>query len=419
MITQKMQIQAVANLLAGIESDLNRAQFEEPIRNIYEALHQQRDLLCSLKTNALLFESILKGAAGEGDKGKKLVNAILAAVPGQQDTHAPFGTLAENLEPIQWLWQNWVPVGMLSLLGGAPGAGKSFIALDLARRVIHGETFPDGAANPAVGRNIIYVDAENVPQILKERAGHWRMDTMKLYTLMPGPRDILDLSNTAWQDQLVELCYYRQPGLVIVDSLGAANARGEDRVEDVREVLGFLNALAQSYKVACVMIHHLRKKSMMQLSTLGGVTIDDFRGSGHIIAMARSVLGLSLVQTGPDIDPNGPRRLEMVKTNLARHPQPIGIDFLPGVWGGVSLQYGDEPARYREPTELERATDWLLETLEDGAMGPSELLKLAKEQIGISNATLFRARDVLGERIVNTKGRQHPQNEWQLKPMQS
>jgi hypothetical protein len=54
---------------------------------------------------------------------------------------------------VDWLWPAWIPRGMLTLFGAAPGAGKSLVALDLARRVIHGEPFPDGAPSVDGGPN--------------------------------------------------------------------------------------------------------------------------------------------------------------------------------------------------------------------------------------------------------------------------
>ena len=47
----------------------------------------------------------------------------------------------------------------------------SYLALDLVRRIIADEPFPDGVPQPLPGANVIYVDAESVPQIISERAG--------------------------------------------------------------------------------------------------------------------------------------------------------------------------------------------------------------------------------------------------------
>ena len=55
------------------------------------------------------------------------------------------------------------------------------------------------------------------------------------------------------------------------------------------------------------------------------MSVHDFRGSGHITAMAHCA--------GPDGGPdgrqfslNGKRRLDMLKTNLGVHPEGIGIE---------------------------------------------------------------------------------------------
>ena len=70
---------------------------------------------------------------------------------------------------------------MLTLFGAAPGAGKSLVALDLARRIIAGEPFPDGAPVPNPGSNVLIVDAEGAPALLNQRAEAWRMDRRRLF----------------------------------------------------------------------------------------------------------------------------------------------------------------------------------------------------------------------------------------------
>lgn len=45
---------------------------------------------------------------------------------------------AVALEPVRWLWPGYLPAGMLTLLGGAPGCGKTTIALALAAVVTRG-----------------------------------------------------------------------------------------------------------------------------------------------------------------------------------------------------------------------------------------------------------------------------------------
>ena len=47
------------------------------------------------------------------------------------------------LEPVRWLWNGFLPAGMLTILGGAPGCGKTTIALSLAATITRGGAWPD------------------------------------------------------------------------------------------------------------------------------------------------------------------------------------------------------------------------------------------------------------------------------------
>ena len=50
-----------------------------------------------------------------------------------------------NVEPteVQWLWQDRIPLGKVSMLSGEPGLGKSTVALDLIARTTRGAAMPD------------------------------------------------------------------------------------------------------------------------------------------------------------------------------------------------------------------------------------------------------------------------------------
>jgi Mrp family chromosome partitioning ATPase len=48
-------------------------------------------------------------------------------------------------EPIAWLWRHWLARGMVHLLAGQPGVGKSTLAYKLAATISTGGSFPDGS----------------------------------------------------------------------------------------------------------------------------------------------------------------------------------------------------------------------------------------------------------------------------------
>jgi hypothetical protein len=406
MLTNRMQIQEIANVLADLEPTLSLRDFQEPWKSAYEAV---------LETPREQRKQALVDALQERPDCDALVGVIFAAMPGAQlGSYPSLDAIADNLRPIEWLWRNWIPRAMLSMLTAAPGAGKSLLALDLSKRIIEGSTFPDGSDITHAGAPVIYVDAEAVPQLLNERAEAWQMDKAKLYVMLPDTERLyIDLAAPTDRDHLVEMTHQVGPELIIIDSLSTISSKGENNIEDVRVILSFLNQLAGHFDCGMLLIHHLRKRS--QLAMMDMITLDDLRGSSHIGAMARSVLALSIVQDGPEMDRNGPRRLDLIKTNLAAYPDPIGVYLMPMDPKGVFLRYDAPPTRYREPSDYEKCATWLLDLLEEHGepMKPKEVVELAAEE-GFSRSIVYRARKQLDDKIVNTKGHRNPRNKWAL-----
>jgi hypothetical protein len=335
--------------------------------------------------------------------------------------------LAETLQPVTWLWENWLPIGMLSLLAARPGTGKSLVALDLCRRIIAGDAWPDGSAQPATGQPCIYVDAENVPAILNRRAEEWEswgMDRRLLYPVIPDEEDgIVNLGDDRYRDLLMNMAFRLQPGLIIVDSLRDILPAGESNVEDVRATLAFLSNLAMTNDCAVLLIHHLRKSSNGgQLALLDSIDLDQVSGSGYIGGRARVVLGLTKVQTREEPDKNGPRKIEIIKTNLGEYPPDMGILFEKMPPDGLRLTWtANAPKRYSEedaptgPTIRDTAKSWLLAYLAEAGepVAPKQVLEDAQEA-DISRATLYRVREELEGQVVNTIGRKATGNCWQL-----
>jgi len=294
-----------------------------------------------------------------------------------------------------------------------PGAGKSLLALDLCRRIIHAMPWPDGTPNHEQ-QNVIYVDGEMVPQILAERAENWNIDLTRLYLMLPNPNDCLDLTRHEYQEKLRSMVSALHPGLVVIDSLSSIQPKGENSVEDVRSLLAYLNDLARTYQTSILLIHHLRKSGGAQMRLPFDMGIDDFRGSGHIIAMARSVMGLAVVQTGPDVDPNGPRKFRVIKTNLCAPPSPLGCELLPMHPTGVTLHWNqDAPDPYKPPTKQDECIEWMADLLRNAEepMRPSDVVEEAKNE-GYSRPLVYRARRALGSQVEDTEGNQSPNNKW-------
>jgi hypothetical protein len=420
---ERKQIQVVAEKLAGPHPEVQPEELDEPWRTVY-------DELLPWNVKVLGLEQTLWQAVWGVPDARQVHTTILEAMP-RGIRHRCLLEMAADLKPVCWLWPWWIPRGLLSLLGSAPGAGKSLVALDLARRMISGEPFPDGAAAQSPSSRVVYVDAEAIPQIQNERAEAWQMDRSRIWLMLPPePYGMLDFGSETDQDELVDICCEVEPDLVVVDSLSSISAKGENNVEDVRVILGFLAAVAREFDTGLLLIHHLRKRGKA-FQGPAVLSPDDFRGSSHIIAMARSVLALSVVQDTPQLDPNRPRRLEVVKTNLCRYPEPLGVVFEePSVDTGSCqdasehgkragkapvIRYVEAPKPYREPTQAEQCAAWLVEVLQEaGEPVPVKEVYTLAEEAGFKRGVVYRARKALQAVVVDTERSRSPRNRWKL-----
>lgn len=342
------------------------------------------------------------------------VVSILADASRQRRQFMSGEEIVPNLRPTSWLWETWIPREYMTLLGAAPKTGKSWLALDLARLVIDGGTWPDGQRT-AGGGTVVWVEAENVLNMTLTRAKRMGVNLRQFWPLEPRKGDIMDLTGGASRDDLIELVQMVQPDLIIIDSLSGITSKGENAVEDVRRLLAFLVEMAEEYEAGLVLIHHLKKLDRMQLS-LPGLGLADFRGSSHITAAARSILGLSIQSpAGGAIVKNGPRRLEVVAASLCQAPEPLGMTIEDQPGGGLTLVYGDVPAGSTATTGDE-CSRWMMELLQaNGPMRPKDVIDLADAE-GYIRSMVFGTAKKLREAgiIENTMGQSHPKNEWKL-----
>jgi len=405
MLTKRMQVQFIADRMAGLSVQADARHFTQPWLSCWNAI--------TTAPKGQEHEALHKATEGLPDQ-KEILQAILGTRPGYTPSIPSLNDIGKGLPPIEWVWKGYIPRGLLTILGASQGSGKSFLGLDLAHRIIHNQGFPDGAPIARPGSNIIYVDAEAVPQILYQRAKDYGTDRDRIFPMLPEPDEAIDLNSLKYQDRLMEMTHLLKPELIIIDSLSSMHSRGQNNVEDLRALFMYLVRLAGWSGSGLMLIHHIRKTPFGQRMMNADFGMEDFMGSVIIAMMARVMLGLRVVQTGPEFDPNGPRELKVLKTNLGVVANPLGFRFEKISEDGARLRWETQPPReYHEPTQMDVCMEWLEDTLREnpGGLPPKEVLKMGMEQ-GFSRSMIFRTRRELSTHIENTRGRQAPDNAW-------
>jgi hypothetical protein len=303
-------------------------------------------------------------------------------------------------QTIDWLWPGWVARGVLTLIDGDPGMGKSTLAVDLAARVSRGRGGP-GAPDTGKPQGVLLLSAEDDPgRVIRPRLDAAGADNDRVFVLecLPGQPDrpvMLPQDAGVLQDIIQK----QQVGLVIVDPLMAFLGRGVNvqSDQDVRRALHRLKRVAEQTQAALVIVRHLNKSSHMAALYRGG-------GSIGIVGACRVALVV-----GKDPADDQRRVLATNKNNLVAKPPSWGFrleergSVAVVVWDGqcdwsaeevlgkMSEEQAEELSRVQECAEAVR-----------GCLGNGRMLTRDLETmcgaLGFSVTTIKRARKKLGVR---------------------
>lgn len=307
--------------------------------------------------------------------------------------------------PIQWLWKDWLALGKLHILAGAPGQGKTTIALALAASVTTGGRLPDGARCER-GNVLIWSGEDDPADTLLPRLLASGADRSRCYfvkgTRIAGEVEPFDPSRDM---QALERIANEIGGirLLIVDPVVSAVAGDSHKNTEVRRALQPLVDMASRIGAAIIGISHFSKGGQ------GGDPASRVVGSIAFTAVARVVL---VAAKTTDKEGNPRRILARGKSNIG--PDTGGFEYeieqaepLPGipasyiVWGngvdGTARELLAEPDDSSEGTALDGACEFLRDMLE-GGLTPASAVQSEAKAAGISAATLRRAKDRLGVR---------------------
>ena len=166
---------------------------------------------------------------------------------------------AMEIEPPTWIIPGLLPAG-LTILAGKPKAGKSWLALDLAIAAASGGALFD-QMDCESACDVLYLALEDTNYRLKDR--------MKRLLCGEKPPARLDFS-TEWPatdkgglDHLtVWAAAHEGAGMIIIDTLQKirpATKKNSGIYESDYSYLTPIKKLADDYKIAVVLIHHIRK----------------------------------------------------------------------------------------------------------------------------------------------------------------
>lgn len=305
---------------------------------------------------------------------------------------SPLQTIA-SVQPreAEYLAEPYLPRGMITILAGHAGQGKTTLALWLASHVSNGDLMPGGQPG-----NVYYFTTENDESIvLRPRLEAMGARLDKVMVMREGSRQL-----TLTDPRLFEMhkIFGSRPDLIVFDPVQSYVGKKLDmnRTDDVRFMMDNLNKLLHATNAAVVLICHTKKAPMGFI----GRPCELINGSSDFVNAARSVCFLGRDPARPDV------------CVVAQEKNSLGLPgaslaFTIGEDGAVHwsdeeceltaaqiLAYSDEK-RQRAARPSERAQAVIRKLLKENEKVRSTEVFAACAREGISRSTVYRARDEL------------------------
>lgn len=285
------------------------------------------------------------------------------------------GMLEEDAPTLDWVFEPCIPAGKVTLLAGAGGSSKSFLALTLALQLAVGDEF--GAFKPAsTGKALMLVGEEDKDDIHRRLRAilKARMYTVKQCKSIEERVGVVPVRGLDWRlvyhdesgdvqetdrvDYLIdEVCGLGDVRLVVLDPLVAFNGAAENDNMEMSRLMFTLDRIADRTGAAVVVLHHVSKGG--QVASLNDSTQAVIRGASALVDNARSAIllarmprsdaplyGLTAEQAGRYVV------MRVVKNNYGPHVP----DQIFSVEAGGALRLAPEVTKqHHSPAQAERA----------------------------------------------------------------
>jgi hypothetical protein len=391
----------------------HRDQFDPDVG--YQRRQWREAVIRSLRVEPEIYNATGSAESTEAHLFNAVDDRLYAAVEAA-DAEASSSLFTPNvvcmadLAPLKtdWLWQDRIPVGCLTIFDGPPGEGKSTATMDLVARLSRGDAMPpqhapDGTFTPAAS---LIMSAEDDPQrTIRPRLDAAGADVRKVFLLrtmefVEGEEE-REIQLPLVVAAIGSIVRQQRARLVVIDPLTAHLSEGANANNDVnmRQALMPLARMAEKERCSVVIVRHLNKKEGQSAINRGG-------GSVGIIGACRA--GFLICR-----DPNDPEQVVLAcsKMNLARRPKSLAFSVVDHQdssrieWAGeVDLsadQLVSKPNGSSSSSKVEHAKDIISEILFTGPRGSNEVLQACLDA-GLSERTYHSARKALGVKSERT-----------------
>lgn len=306
-------------------------------------------------------------------------------------------------ERAHWLCEPFFPSGVLSLVAGEAGVGKSTLVLGQMANATVGNTRGDYEGKPITVIFAAPEDSDSMQKVRLQAAGAdtSKIEFLKIQDVYEGTEIEVSLSLPKDIDKIEEVIKEKKAQVLVIDPITSAMNGDSNNRDDVREALDPLAKLAQRLNISVIGILHFNKGAGRASEKLSGshgfrdvcrsllVVAKDDKTGQHILTIDKSSYSqeadksweyeLSSVSVETD---DGQEMLVPKVTNLK--PTDVSVNDIinrnQNIGGGA-------------PTEAQERESFIVGVLEShgGAMPVEEVRQLGEEEAGYTARELTKA----------------------------
>lgn len=337
-----------------------------------------------------------------------------------------------EMTPMRWLWDGWLARGKLHICAGAPGTGKTTVALALAASITTAGRWPDGTRAP-LGSVLIWSGEDDPADTLVPRLRAMGAETRRI-DFIDCANEVIDgrLRRVAFDpsrhlDALAVRIASDPPVLLIVDPIVSAVSGDSHKNAEVRRALQPLVDIARLHGVAILGITHFSK------GTQGRDPTERVTGSLAFGALARIVFVCSKTRDGDRVFMKAKANITIDEGGFEYDIEQCDVPDFPAVfasrvlWGAVvegnardvlagaeAITDGSTTTRAApEPTATDEAIDALREVLAPGPLTGREVIATMKSN-GFSEKVIRLAREHIGLTVKRRGGGKAMRTYWSL-----
>lgn len=312
-------------------------------------------------------------------------------------------TEVADLPMVSWLVRGLLPERSMALLAGDTMMGKSFVAIDIAMRLVHDLPFFGRKAKPT---SVLYLCGEG-QEGLAARFRAWRQQhrleeasAANRYCLISNRIPELNAESAKQLRRILTRIRRRKghaPGLVVVDTLSQALDGDENDAGVTAPVLRALARLRDEFGCTILVVHHIVKRDQRMEFDRNGkqrwfpVTLNAVRGSGAITRNIDTVLGVQTLKDAREV-------FELVVLKQKDGSLGGAIRFQRRI---VNTGLVDEDSEPETSCVLETTANFPVGSQEDRQKAEQDLLRQAEDQRidrlieALRRERRFTARDTL------------------------